>query len=209
MTIQEALDRVDMLRPNNQDKDFKIRWLSELDGLVCREILSIHVQDTYTINIAEGEGNPEDWNNMKEITVPPFNAGENPKFVVNGNDTSYTVYRNGRTQEVPGPVYDAVINSAQIFRTGSETISGRLYTPVDPTAFTGYNEETDPSTKLIVEFPYDDIYTTYLCSKIDLQNLEIDKYNNDKELFNNAYNLFSDYWTRTHRPIAFNRELHI
>lgn len=210
MTLQEALDRADMLRPNNQDKDLKIRWLSELDGLICREILSIHVQDEYTINIEDGgTASQEDWARMVDMSAPPFNAGKDPRFVINGNDTTYIIPRNGRTISVPAPVYEAVINSAEIFKTGGKEIAGRTYTPVDQDAFMGYDHDTDPSTELVAEFPYDDIYTFYLCSKIDLQNLEIDKYNNDKELFNNAYTLFSDYWTRTHRPIVFNSELHI
>lgn len=209
MTIQEALDRADLLRPNNQSIDFKLRWLSELDGLLCREILSVHVQDVYRITIAEGDGDPEDWNESVEIRVAKANAGANPRFDITGNGQTYKVYRNGRKQTVPAPIFEAVKHAAEIFEDGSVTISGRVYTPIDPENFTGYDAETDPSLQLIAEFPYDEIYTHYLCSKIDLQNLEIDKYNNDMELFNNAYNLFNDYWTRTHLPLTFNSELHI
>ena len=40
-----------------------------------------------------------------------------------------------------------------------------------------------------------------LMSKIDLLNQEIDKYNNDRALFENAYDTMSDWWTRTRMPL--------
>lgn len=127
MTIQEALDRVDMMRPNNMQKDFKLAALSELDGLIRREMIATH------------EENEDD--DIPEAAV--------------------------------------------------------------------YTEETAPDTRLIAPFPYDEIYMYWLCCKVDLQNLEMDKHNNDRILFNNAYDTLSDYWTRTHMPKQRNRELHI
>ena len=128
MTIQEALDRVDIIRPNGLKKINKIAALSELDGLIRKEIIDRHYQT--------------------------------------------------RDEEVPGP-------------------------------YEGYTEETDPATELLAPFPYDEIYTYWLCCKVDYQNLEMDKYNNDRLMFNNAFDTLSDYWTRTHLPIQLNRELRI
>lgn len=42
MTIREAIDTVDRLTPNQYDNRDKVRWLSELDGAVHREILMEH-----------------------------------------------------------------------------------------------------------------------------------------------------------------------
>lgn len=127
MTIQEALDRVDLIRPNSMKKEFKIAALSELDGLIDREIISRH-------------------------------------------------YLNRDEEYVE---------------------------------FTGYTEETDPGTELLVPHPYDDIYTYWLCCKVDFQNLEMDKHNNDSTMYNNAYEALADYWTRTHLPRQRHKELRI
>ena len=42
MTIREALETVDRLKPNQYGSADKLRWLSELDGVVYREILLAH-----------------------------------------------------------------------------------------------------------------------------------------------------------------------
>ena len=127
MTIQEALDRVDLLRPNSMKKEFKIAALSELDGLIDREIISQHY-----------------WNADEEYSD-----------------------------------------------------------------FTGYTEETDPGTELLAPHPYDEIYVYWLCCKTDFQNLEMDKYNNDSVMYNNALDELANYWTRTHMPRQRHRELRI
>lgn len=42
MTVQEAIDRVDKLRPNQYDTETKTRWLSNLDGMIFREVIITH-----------------------------------------------------------------------------------------------------------------------------------------------------------------------
>ena len=39
MTIAKAIERADELRPNPFSEEQKIRWLSELDGKIAREVL--------------------------------------------------------------------------------------------------------------------------------------------------------------------------
>ena len=65
-----------------------------------------------------------------------------------------------------------------------------------------YDSDTDPGTELLVPDPYSMVYVYWLMSKIDMQNLEFDKYNNDRALFENQYDTFSDYWTREHMPLT-------
>ena len=65
-----------------------------------------------------------------------------------------------------------------------------------------YDSDTDPGTELLVPDPYSMVYVYWLMSKIDMQNLEFDKYNNDRMLFENQYDTFSDYWTRGHMPLT-------
>ena len=65
-----------------------------------------------------------------------------------------------------------------------------------------YDSDTDPGTELLVPDPYGtELYPYWLMSKIDLQNREMEMYNNDRALFENAYREFNDYWTREHMPL--------
>lgn len=42
MTIQEAIDKIDRLKPNKFSQAQKIAWLSDLDKMVWREVLLAH-----------------------------------------------------------------------------------------------------------------------------------------------------------------------
>ena len=65
-----------------------------------------------------------------------------------------------------------------------------------------YDTDTDRGTELLVPDPYGtEMYPYWLMSKIDTLNQETDKYNNDRALFENAYDTMSDWWTRTRMPI--------
>ena len=64
-----------------------------------------------------------------------------------------------------------------------------------------YDTDTPDGTELLVPDPYSMLYVYWLMSKIDLLNMELDKYNNDRTLFENAYDTMSDWWTRTKMPI--------
>lgn len=42
MTIKEAINAIDSLKPNNYTQADKIRWLSNMDGMVKAEIIDTH-----------------------------------------------------------------------------------------------------------------------------------------------------------------------
>lgn len=42
MTISEAINRTDAVKPNAYDEPRKILWLSELDGMIKSEIIDTH-----------------------------------------------------------------------------------------------------------------------------------------------------------------------
>ena len=46
MTIREAIELVDRLKPNQYGSADKLRWLSELDGIVYRDIICTHEHET-------------------------------------------------------------------------------------------------------------------------------------------------------------------
>lgn len=76
---------------------------------------------------------------------------------------------------------------------------------IDPngTDFTGYNQETDSGTTLLVPFPYDGLYVSYLEMEIARINAEMPRYNNAAIRFNEKYSAFKRWYNRTHpRPSA-------
>lgn len=115
MKIREAIALVDRMKPNRFTEEEKIRWLSDIDGMIARELVETH------------ENSP---------------------------------------------------------------LSGE---------FTGYTAE-DLDKELIAPFPYDQLYRWYLESQIDIGNMEMNKYNNSKTLYNSAYLTFTDWYNRTHMP---------
>lgn len=42
MTISEAINKIDALKPNGYTQSDKISWLSTLDGLVFRQVINTH-----------------------------------------------------------------------------------------------------------------------------------------------------------------------
>jgi hypothetical protein len=125
MTLQQAMDQADNLKPNMMDRDMKIMFLQEIEQKIYTEILLKHEHE--------------------------------------------------ETQEVM-PAYDS---------------------------------DTDAGTVLLVPDPYSVVYVYWLLSKIDFQNLEMDKYNNDRAMFENAYGEMQDWWNRTYMPIQKHRQIWI
>lgn len=42
MTIIEAINKIDVLKPNNYSHSEKVKWLSNLDGIIKKEIIDTH-----------------------------------------------------------------------------------------------------------------------------------------------------------------------
>ena len=68
--------------------------------------------------------------------------------------------------------------------------------------FNGYTDETPLETELLVPAPYDELYLYYLESKVDYWNGETKRFNNSSEMYNEAYETFARYYTRTHMPLG-------
>lgn len=68
-----------------------------------------------------------------------------------------------------------------------------------------YDDQTDGGTEMLVPAPYDMVYVYWLMAQIDHLNQEMDKYNNDRSLFEDAWGNFGDYWNREHMPIGARR----
>lgn len=65
-----------------------------------------------------------------------------------------------------------------------------------------YDSDTDPGTQLQIPDPYSMLYVYYLMSKIDEQNLEFDKYNAHRMMFENQYETMHDWFTSNHMPLT-------
>ena len=65
-----------------------------------------------------------------------------------------------------------------------------------------YDTDTPDGTELLVPDPYArELYMYWLMSQIDMLNQETEKFNNDRAMFDNAYEQMSDWWTREHMPL--------
>ena len=72
-----------------------------------------------------------------------------------------------------------------------------------------YDTDTSEGTELLVPDPYSSVYPFWIMSRIDLLNQEMDKFNNDRALFENAYNEMHDWWNRTYMPVQRHRQIWI
>lgn len=66
--------------------------------------------------------------------------------------------------------------------------------------FTGYDENTDIYTELLVPAPFDEMYLRWLEAQIDYANGEYDKYNNSILMYQTAYDGYANYYNRNHMP---------
>ena len=66
--------------------------------------------------------------------------------------------------------------------------------------FNGYDDDTPLDTELIVKAPYDEMYLSWLSSKIDFYNGEYARYNNNITRFNDTFSAYKNHYNRTHMP---------
>lgn len=60
----------------------------------------------------------------------------------------------------------------------------------------------DGDMELLVKAPYDNLYDLYLFAQVSLHNREVDNYNDDSELFDQAKKEWSRKWHQTHLPVS-------
>lgn len=74
-----------------------------------------------------------------------------------------------------------------------------------PASFAGYDAQTAQTEALLVPFPYDELYPRFLAMRIDLENGELDRYNNDAAVFNRLWQSMAAHYCRTHSPNGTSR----
>ena len=98
MTLNDAISRLDELKPNSFSRGQKIYWLSALDGAVKKEIIDTH---------EGGDG----------ISFAPYEerAGENPELLIPPPyDEVYLGYLEAQTDYATGE-YDRFNNSNAMY----------------------------------------------------------------------------------------------
>ena len=63
-------------------------------------------------------------------------------------------------------------------------------------------EEGEEQPEMLVPDDYAMLYVYWLMCQIDVLNQEMEKYNNDRTLFEDAWGSFGDYWIKTHMPLT-------
>lgn len=71
MTIIEAIDRIDALKPNSYTHEEKVAWLSQLDGIVVKEVINTH-EDSEGIEFNGYDENTDDDTVM--LIEPPYDS---------------------------------------------------------------------------------------------------------------------------------------
>lgn len=82
-------------------------------------------------------------------------------------------------------------------------IRQELFESHENTADIAAESEYTADTELLAPMPYGgELYTAYLFSRIDLNNAEIQKYNQSAALVSAAWRQLADWYNRGHRPRA-------
>ena len=66
--------------------------------------------------------------------------------------------------------------------------------------FSGYGDNTDLHTELLIPAPFDEMYLRWMEAQIDYTNGEYGKYNNAIVMFNTSWKEYQNYYNRTHMP---------
>lgn len=101
MTVQNAIDEANRLRPNDFTQAQKVRWLNELDGVIFREVILTHEGAPLCDYSGHGELS-------EELLVPFPDEGLYPLYLVMQYDL-----HNGETGKYH--------NSASAFETAYQT----------------------------------------------------------------------------------------
>ncbi len=93
-------------------------------------------------------------------------------------------FLTGWVNEIEGQVVEEVINQAEGYNI----------------AFVPYDYTQDAERTLQIPDRFQDVYINYLYAKIDFNNQETERYNNDVAMYNASYEAYAAWFRREHRP---------
>ena len=85
-------------------------------------------------------------------------------------------------------------------KPGDETSPTPPPEPPKPQEYEPYEYSRDVDKTLMIPDQFNGVYTSYLFSKIDFNNAEIDRYNLDAAMFSSEWAAYAGWYRRTHRP---------
>lgn len=89
--------------------------------------------------------------------------------------------------EVDGYVWKEIILTHEGVKPGS--------------TFSGYDQDTEMDTELLVPMPHHGIYEHYLAAQMADKNREMGEYAKEMAAFNAVWQTYADYYGRLHMPI--------
>lgn len=223
MTIAEVISMADSLKPNMMGNGVKIRFLCQIDQIIWDEIISQH---------APASGHPEG-RFLRGITALIDTELELADLQEKADVVKFIDQLRGKFHEEILRKQERIPEAALLFLTGMETELAEEVEDADEStkselvSFLGdvkdaigdetaedperpaYDADTPTTTELLVASPHDMLYVYWLITQIDHLNMEMEKYNNDREIFQNAYDSFSDWYTREHMPTQRTREFRL
>ena len=214
MTIIEAINRLDKIKPNGYDQSDKVTWLSELDGMVKQTVIDTHEVSLFTAfellfksPAVEKVSSVGEFVSKCTIGLTPFFIGDNAEDIPYQYENSRGIVckTNADNSDVWLLKNKAAALAKGVFGTnrlewdflpymdGSKI----LFTDIE---FTGYDATTPLDTVLLIPSPYDSAYLDWLSAKIGFADGEIVRYNNYITRFNDVYGQFVSEYHRTHMP---------
>lgn len=78
--------------------------------------------------------------------------------------------------------------------------------PPKPPKYRPYVYEVDAERQLLIPDQFNEVYTTYLFSKIDFNNAEIERYSMEQQMFEAEWQTYAAWYRRTHTPKRLHHE---
>lgn len=85
-------------------------------------------------------------------------------------------------------------------KPGDETSPTPPPEPPKPQEYEPYEYSRDVDKTLMIPDQFNGVYTSYLFSKIDFNNAEIDRYNLDAAMFSSEWAAYAGWYRRTRKP---------
>lgn len=95
MTIAEVIQSIDVMKPNNYSEVDKIKWLSELDGTIKKEIMDTHEGESVIFEGYDGKTSLE----MELLVKAPYDNIYLPwlESKIDYSNGEYAKYNNSVT----------------------------------------------------------------------------------------------------------------
>ena len=193
-TLKDVINAVDAIKPNAFTEEDKTMWLNEVEGMVQTEVFLF----------APAEIVQYKWSD--EISMPSVYFPDD-KTMVCGVDPGLAV---GGQIKIDGLTTYTSNNSNTNRRVLRRSSDGLTYTFAD-NSFTGEHSTGTTAdsctliydgseTEMLVIFPHDKLYRSYLTAMIDWGNGEYNKYANTMTMFNEHWGEYMRWFARTYRP---------